>query len=292
MESLTLGAIVGGIVTNILGHYPNLAVCIGVKSFVDHLRKDHKLINHHLQKALKVSLISALQQIALDCQKQLMGECEPQQLFMVMVEFPPEQSYPAEHEPDIKLLNEKIIRLGVELGKIKKSKEIDPLIDSIDEIAFLLTPEGELAKERIKKIKDDLIAEALLRYGDLPECYRAKVREVLFQRVCEQFAAKIKYVPEVRRIFQAQLLAQVHANSAEQQQKTQKTVDDSMSILLSEMGNLKNTVQQVLNRSDEHPPIQKMELEKCAEGTLVLKLSIDNISAQRLTEIVQYLQRV
>ncbi|MCC3446054.1 MULTISPECIES: hypothetical protein [unclassified Microcoleus] len=291
MEGFTLGAVVTGIATNILAHYPDWVVCKGVKSFVNYLKQDDKLINHHLQKALKSSLLSALQNIARECENQLVG-LDPKNMLMVMVEHPPEPSYPPEREQDIKILNDKLIRLGKELGKIKKLKDIEPLIDSIEEISLLLTPEGELAKERIKKIKDDLIAEALLRYGDLPECYRAKVREVLFQRVCEQFSAQIKYVPEVRRIFQAQLLAQVHANSAEQQQKTQKTVDDSMSILLSEMGNLKNTVQQVLNRSDEHPPIQKMELEKCAEGTLVLKLSIDNISAQRLTEIVQYLQRV
>ncbi|WP_293134283.1 hypothetical protein [Microcoleus sp. bin38.metabat.b11b12b14.051] len=292
MESLTLGAIVGGIVTNILGHYPNLAVCLGVNSFVNHLRKDRKLINHHLQKALKFSLLSALQKIALECQYQLMGEFEPKQIFMVMGEYPPSPSYPPEHEPDIKILNDKFIRLGKELGKVKKLKEIDPLIDSIDEIAFLLTPEGELAKERIQKIKVRLIDEALSRYGDLPECYRAKVREVLFQRVSEQFAAQMKYVPEVRRIFQAQLLAQVHANLAEQQQKTQKSIEDSMSLLLLEMGDIKNTMQQGLNRSEERLPLKNMELERCAEGTFVLKLSIYNMSPEKITEIVQYLQRV
>lgn len=292
MENWTLGAIVAGIATNILAHYPNLAVCMGVKSLANYLTQDDKLINHHLQKALKFSWLSALQKIALECQYQLMGEFEPQQIFMVMLEYPPEPSYPPEHEPDIKLLNEKFIRLARELGKVKKSKDIEPLIASIDEIAFLLTPEGELAKERIQKIKDNLITEALSRYGDLPECYRVKVREVLFQRVCEQFAAQIKYVPEVRRIFQTQLLAQVHANSAEQQQRNQKTIDDSMSILLSEMGDIKNTMQQVLNRREEQLQPTNRELDKSAEGTLVLKISIENLDPQKLTEIVQYLQRV
>lgn len=292
MESLTLGAIVAGIATNILAHYPNRAVCKGVQSLGNYLKQNDKLINHHLQKALKFSWLSALQKIALECQYQLMGEFEPQQIFMVMLEYPPEPSYPPEHEPDIKLLNDKFIRLARELGKVKKSKDIEPLISSIDEIAFLLTPEGELAEERIQKIQDNLIVEALSRYGDLPECYKAKVREVLFQRVCEQFAAQIKYVPEVRRIFQTQLLAQVHANSAEQQQKNQKTIDDCMSILLSEMGDIKNTMQQVLNRREEQLKPKNMELDKSAEGTLVLKISIENLDPQKLAEIVQYLQRV
>lgn len=289
MEGFTLGAVVTGIATNILAHYPDWVVCKGVKSFVNYLKQDDKLINHHLQKALKSSLLSALQDIARECEKQLVG-LDPKNMLMVMVEHPPEPSYPPEREQDIKILNDKWIRLGKELGKIKKLKDIEPLIDSIDEIAFLLTPEGELAEERIQKIKDNLIVEALSRYGDLPECYRAKVREVLFQRVCEQFSAQIKYVPEVRRIFQAQLLAQVHANSAEQKQKNQ-SIDNSMSLLLSEMGNLRNTMQQISSGSEAIQP-KNMELEKCAEGTLVLRISIDNLPPEKLTNIVQYLQQV
>ncbi|MEG3841473.1 hypothetical protein [Microcoleus sp. herbarium14] len=290
MEGFTLGAVVTGIATNILAHYPDWVVCKGVKSFVNYLKQDDKLINHHLQKALKFSLLSALQNIALDCRNQLIGKFEPNNMLIVMGEYPPEPSYPPEREQDIKLLNERLIRLARELGKIKKLKDIEPLIDSIEEISLLLTPEGELAQEQIQKIKDNLIAEALTRYGDLPECYKAKVREVLFKQVCEQFAAQIKYQSEVRKIFQAQLLAQVHANSAEQKQKNQ-SIDNSMSLLLSEMGNLRNTMQQISSGSEAIQP-KNMELEKCAEGTLVLRISIDNLPPEKLTNIVQYLQQV
>lgn len=293
MESLTLGAILAGILTNILAHYPNRAVCRGVKSLGDYLKQNDKLINHHLQKALKSSLLSSLQRIALECQEQLIGEFQPQQIYHVAIwEYPPEPSYPPECEQDIKILNDKFIRLARELEKVKKLRTIEPLLSSIDEVSLLLTPEGELAKERIQKINDNLIAEALRRYGDLPECYRAKVREVLFQRVCEQFAAQIKYVPEVRRIFQAQLLAQVHANSAEQQQKSQKSLDDSMLLLLSEMGDIKNTMQQVLKRSEGQLLPKSIDLETSAEGTLILKISIDNLTPEKLTKIVQSLQHI
>jgi len=179
--------------------------------FSKSLKKADKVVHHKLKKALKRSFLSALQNIVLECHKELY----PHKFLGVWPIYPPG------HRDDLKWLDQKRNQLARELKQLKREKFVNTLFASLDEIKSLLNTTDLLTNENIQLVKEKLIAEAL-KNGVVPECYERKVRADLFEPVRDHFIWEINHNSVVNSFFHAQLLAKINAQLTEQNSAIQK----------------------------------------------------------------------
>ncbi|MDM8558420.1 DUF1822 family protein [Candidatus Parabeggiatoa sp. HSG14] len=164
--------------------------------FRKYLNKAGTVVHYELKKTLKRSFLAALQNIVLDCYKELY----PHKFLGV---FP---VYPPEHKADLKWLDQKRNQFARELKQLERENFVNTSFASVDEIESLLNTTDILTNENIQIVKGKLIAEAL-KDDIVPECYERKVRADLFEPVRNHFTQEINHNPVVHNLFHTQLLA-------------------------------------------------------------------------------------
>ncbi|KAB8316235.1 DUF1822 family protein [Tolypothrix campylonemoides VB511288] len=247
-----------GIVTN---RVDAMVVAPIVENALKRLQQDSKRENQDLEKILKICFLSALQNIAWESHKELMGSSIVQRYRGIII-------YQSEHREELQWLDRKLQQLVKELKQVKQAEYVEMLFDSWDEIASLLTPKGQLVQEVIQAAEEKLIAEAL-KEDDIPECYVAKVKQILFEKVQEQLSLEIKHNAVLQNLIETNLLAHINANLTKQKLKIK---------------DLENSVQSSKN----------LQLQQSSEARRRIKLEFDveKLDAARLEAIVQHLQKL
>jgi len=192
----------------IIGYLASGGVEITVH-LLDFLKKENTFVNHDLQKAVRRSYLSSLKDIASGCRQELLKDATP--LLITTI-------YPSEHSVDLKWLDQKIKSLKKGLKSIDKEQPVDVSFQSLDEIQTMLKPSGSSAKEIIHSVKERLTAEAL-KDDTAPVCYKEAVEKELFEQMCAYFAREIKDKPNVRHIFDSQVLVQINSTLSDQHKK-------------------------------------------------------------------------
>lgn len=292
MQSIKLDEICREMLWGILGGRAERIAIIAFFIIKTVIKPKGKPVNHDLQKALRCSFLSALQTVTRDCLKQL----------------PPPQMYRAtkiyqspQHQKDVEWLDRKFKQLARDLKQVKKAASVEPLLPVLDDIGPLVNQVGQMAQERIHSVKEKLVVEAL-KDNDVPDCYRAKVKAVIFEEVCDHFTSEIKHNPVVYPIFATQLLDQINANVTELkelprqdlEQSLQQSIAQAMVPMLAELKQLQNTVQQLTTGNKGNLPPSKPESQKPSEGRveITLKISIDKLDTQKLEALAKYLRQV
>jgi len=212
-----------------------------LRDLINQVKKGGKPLNHDLQKALKRSVLLALQNITLDCHKKIMGE-SPQKFtvntggnsYMVDLTSGPFKNiagiiknignilnrnsydtpvtispvYPPELRYELEWLNHKCNQLAMELKRVKKEKPDEKFLASFDRIETFLGLKELSSDKKMQSVKEELIAEAL-KDGTASECYEKIVREELFKLSCDHFVWEIKYNQVIFNIFVVQSLLQI-----------------------------------------------------------------------------------
>ena len=240
--------------------------------FVDNLKKKgKKKINHDLQRAVKRSFLSAIQDIILECQNKLRQTASRKYPLLGNLE------YPDEYRKDVRWLDGKFKELVRELKQIEHSDNISPIFDSFDEIELLLKPTGGPAQEKFQAFEKKLVAVAL-KDVTAPECYQEKVKADLFQRMCDKFAKEIKYTPEVYNIFTATILPQINQTLLKNQQKLQDIealLQPSLTHINERLKNIENILQPKYDKKVE----------------ITLGTDFESLSLPELWEIIEKLQQ-
>jgi hypothetical protein len=260
MDGLTFAAIITTILLGIAANNADRAILRAISSiFRKTIIKDGDFVNHELKKALKRSFLSALQNIVLDCHKELY----PHKFISVWPIYPPE------HRDDLKWLDQKRDQLAKALKQLERENSVETPFASLEEIESLLNSTTPLATENFQFVKDKLIAEAL-KDDAVPECYEKKVKADLFQLVCNHFVWEIKYNDAVHSFFEAQLLRKINAQLTNQQLT---------------MTNLEN-----LLRSSQTQNLPNHA--SVATGKVTLDVDINDISTPQLLEIVDNFKKL
>jgi hypothetical protein len=236
----------------LLGIFTNRVDDILVASRVDEalkrLRKEDKRSNQELEKSLRVCFLSALQTIVRECHQELMGTNSVQRYRGALI-------YPPEHQDELQWLDTKLKQLVRELKLVKRNVDITNPLQSIDDIALLLSPEKLSIATSIQLVKEKLIAEAL-KEGSDSQCYATKVEAVLFDLVKENFTLEVQHNPVLREIVETKLLATLASQKL------------------------------------EIPGVVTKSSLSAARRTVKLELDIEQLDAARLEAIVQHLQKL
>lgn len=232
-----------------------------VEDVLKRLQEDDKQVSHELKKALKVCLLSALQSIVLECHKELLGFSPVKRYRGVIVYLP-------EHREELQWLDSKLRQLAKELKQVKTAKYLDIPLLSLDEIASLLTPEGQLAEKYMLSLKEKLIAEALLKDSFVPEVYEAKIRKYLFKKLQETFVDEVHLNPKIRELFQVKLISQINTRLIAQDTKIKQ---------------LEQVLYQIKNSQIEQPHEARRRVR--------LEFDIEKLDAYILEEIVEDIRR-
>lgn len=204
-----------------------------IRVFRTHLKDRDNLVNHDLQRAVKRSFLAALQHIARECRTELAEQTKADHgKFSLKRVFG--RSSPT-HRDSLEWLDRKRNHLAKELENLRKEQFAEIPFESSDEIAALMKPSGAHAEEVIRSVRQKLTDNALRDGDDAPECYKKAVRAELFERMCEYFASEIKHTPEVRHIFDSQLLARINTSQADTLQRV-RNVEELVSQLCSAFG--------------------------------------------------------
>lgn len=249
-----LGTVLVPIIRGAFVNYSKQAVTKEFNSLLKSLNPGDPQINQPLYKALKFSFVAALQKIAWDCHKEI-------------VPFPKkwrgQPVYPVKHKETLIQLDSKIRLFAEELKQIRKVNDYENLITSTEEIAALLTSEGNLAEDNVNKVKDKLIEAAFTQYGQEPECYATKVKEVLFEQVGNYFQDQIIYNPEVYKLINTRFNAKNYIQSSQKQQL-----------------------------APSQPQTENITIEKKAQGTVTIKISGEQVTPEFLAAIVKELEEL
>jgi len=223
VAELTLGAFLVAILVHLTAMHVHHAVASGTKALANYLKKDAKLVNHDLKRALKRSFLSALQNIVLECHYELY----PHKSLL---------PYPSDKRDTLKWLDRKRNQLATELKELEQQEPVEAPFAFFGEVESLFNPTNQLSKENVQSLREKLITEALKNDANIPECYDKQLRAHLFEQVTEYFAWEIKYNPVVYNILSAQFLAQINAHLTEQKlvmQNLVKLTQSSQPMLLS-----------------------------------------------------------
>ncbi|OQX26578.1 MAG: hypothetical protein BWK80_09700 [Desulfobacteraceae bacterium IS3] len=183
MTSLGGFTLVGSFLMGLLANFTTQKI----NKVYEDFSKKNKFINHDLQRAVKQSFLRAIKAIASEC-------LEKAKL----------------SRTDMKWLEHKQAEVKDALKQLEKTEFPDMPLESLGEIELLFKPSGSMATEQFLQIVEEkLIAEALKDDAAAPESYKEKIRSDLFKQMCNYFAWEIKNTPEVRSIFDSQMLAQI-----------------------------------------------------------------------------------
>lgn len=169
-----------------------------VENFLKRLKQDDQQANHEIQKALRIAFLSAQQNIARECHKELLGTSPVKQ-------YRGNKYYPL-YQVDLYWLDQKIKQLAKNLTKVKTAKYVEMTLSPIDDdIVSLLTSSGQLGEKGIQLFEGHLLAEAL-KDGDEPELYKDKISRFLLQKMQEQITYEIKFHGKLSEVLQNSLI--------------------------------------------------------------------------------------
>ncbi|MEC4986700.1 MAG: hypothetical protein SAJ37_10930 [Oscillatoria sp. PMC 1068.18] len=257
-------------------HYSNEVVIGGFEYLVNYLIKEDEGNQDLLERSLQKCLLASLQQIALEVHQEILPH--PQKWRGIAY-------YPEENREILEQLDNKIKLFAKELKKLKKAKSVEPIFfKSLDKVALLLTKARNFNENQVIELNQNLSRQALNLYGDLPESYAIKVTEDLFAKLSDEFANELTSNSKLQQIFQTKLLASIAANTAQEQM--------SISQLASEIKQLKNSPKTLGDSSSKPIAQEVVELEKTAEGTIRIKLPIEEINGEQLAILIERLQKI
>lgn len=187
------GGLLASALSGVVGNRADSLVITSYKKFIEMVKKGKNPDNHALQKAIKRSYLQALLKICGECLEKLKANKK-------------------ENSSAIEWLEEKTKNLNKQFENVETLEYYDVPNEQLSEIELLVTPQGALAGDRIKNARLKLVRSALEDSG-IPDCFRKKVREGLFEEVCNFFASELKDNPRVQVIFESQLLAKILAES-------------------------------------------------------------------------------
>jgi Protein of unknown function (DUF1822) len=253
IASLVLIPFLVGLVTN---RADALLLAPAVDNFLERFRKD----DQGLEKVFKRCFLSALQNIAIDCHKELLTSSSVQRYRGVII-------YSGKYSKELQWLDAKVKHLALELKNLNKAEQLDIAFQSVDDIALILTSDSQIAKEKIELLESKLIIEAL---GNslVPELYEKQVKLFLIEKTREQFYSEIKHNPGVKNIIETRLLANINESLSNQNVKI-KDLEASL-----------------------YAPIQPA-LQPASEARRRVKMEFDiaDLDAERLEAIVQHLHK-
>ena len=141
------------------------------------LKKTEPSIQNELHKAIKRSFLSALQDVVLECHKKLYPH-----KFLGTVSV-----YPPEYRDDLKWLDRKFKSLSIELKRLEQDKAVEtPFMSLSKNDNFWLNPTDAAAAKHIRAAQENFIAD-VLQEDDLPDCYRTKIKDELFDKIYSKF---------------------------------------------------------------------------------------------------------
>jgi len=258
------------------GYFINITNDHVLHDLISNLKKAGEPVNHDLQKAVNRSFLSALQNIALKCHSELMEKAERK--------FPLiPRAYPPEHREELEWLDGKHQQLALELRQLDRWNAVGELFESAGEIESLLKPEGKAAAETVRSFGKKLVAEALMG-ENAPQCYREKVGAELFQRMCDYFASEIKHTPEVRHIFDSQILAQLNAALADCHENLERKFENMEALMTERFDSLERKPGNV---PDKHKPAQTATAQADSQVRWAMKIEgeVQNLSAVQAKDI-------
>lgn len=200
-----LGWVLASGLSGIVGNRADATVSAVFRTLVQRIKEGGKPVNHELGKVVLRSFILALRDICKECLKELK---------------------PKEQPEVARWLKGKKASIEKQLKEVEKMKYVEPQNEELSEIELLLTPEGKIAEGRVEAIKAKLIKTAI-KNGELSSCYKIKVHEGLFERMCGYFTFELKHNEVVRKIFEEKLLARI-AVKLQGQQVTVEHIEDSL----------------------------------------------------------------
>lgn len=247
-----------GLVTN---RADALLLAPTVDDLLARFRKNDRESGLELEKAFKRCFLSALQNIALDCHKELLTSSSMQRYRGIIV-------YKGQYSQELQWLDDKVKQLAKELKNLTKAEYIDIAFQSVDDMASIFTSDNQINQEKIELLNNKLILEAL--GGDfVPQAYETKVRNFLLAKVREQLYSEIKHNSSFKNIVETRLLANINESLINQKVKIQ----DLEKYLYSPA---QSALQQALQ----------------ARRKVKLEFDVESLDAERLDVIVQHLQKL
>ncbi|RKZ45306.1 MAG: hypothetical protein DRR16_26475 [Candidatus Parabeggiatoa sp. nov. 3] len=232
------------------------------------LEKACQVVHREVKKGIQRALFSALQNIILECHKQLYPH-----KFMGILPI-----YPQQHRNDLKWLDQKRDQLAKALKQLQQDKPIDNALLFLNDFASGRNSTDLAPTTDLDLVKEKLIAE-LLKEEEIPECYAKKVKTHLFDQVCDQFQWEINYNPHVHDfIIQANLT----------QLTTQK---DNVTVIVTldvELHNL-NTPQLfgIVEELRRHGMEVSLKIRRVESGSVKLVLEASQKGGKQLQELFQ-----
>ena len=139
-----------------------------------------------------------------------------------------------------KWLERKTKTLKKQLDDVEKKEFYNIPIEQLNEIELLVMPDGSLAEDKIKKLRSKRVGVAM-EGSKIPNCFRKKVKDSLFQKVCDYFSSELKDNNRVQVIFNSQLLAKISAESEDMKITLEQIVTSLHDISKNEI-KLKNAI--------------------------------------------------
>jgi hypothetical protein len=250
ITSLILIPFLVGLVTN---RADALLLAPAIDNFLERFRKD----DQGLEKVFKRCFISALQNIAIDCHKELLASSSVQRYRGVII-------YSGKYKKELQWLDDKVKHLAKELKNLNRAEQLDIAFQSVDYIALILTSDSQIVKEKIELLESKLIIEAL---GNslVPKLYEKQVKLFLIEKTREQFYSEIKHNPVVKNIIETRLLPNINESWNNQNVK----IKDLEAFL--------------------YTPIQPASE---ARRKLKMEFDIADLDAERLEAIVQHFRKL
>ncbi|MBD2093423.1 AAA family ATPase [Microcoleus sp. FACHB-1515] len=252
MEPVTwafiLTSILGGIIGNRADAGFMRAWGNGTKALASRIRQGDRYVNDELEKAVRRSFLRALQTVASDSLEQLTEGFKKYRGSYVCS---------PENRQDVAWLEQYLKRVEKQIAQAENVDSSDCLLESVEQIELLVTPDGMLNETLVEQVKQNLIDSATQELRT-PELYRRIVEDSLFERLCLFFTYEVKSNSAVRDIFQTQLLAKVNqmlegqALTLESMQFSLKDITSSLPHLLSKLGLLEISVQQLGYSQEQH----------------------------------------
>lgn len=261
MEPIVITAALGGLLANalsgIVGNRADVAVNTSWQAIVDRLKKGDKLVNHDLQRAVLRSFALALKTICKDCINDLKAKKK-------------------ENAEDIRWLEQKRRSLDEELKSIEKAEDVEPSLESLEEIELLVLPNGSLAQDRLNTVRAKLI-DAATRDGEPPKFYKEKVEKELFELMSLFFSNEIRENQRVSNIFEGRLLAQIDVR-LQGQQLTVERIEASLRDVRQAVPQVDEKLTAIMRAANQQTALEK---------SLALRLGYLVAAIERLSLDVQ-----
>lgn len=226
--SLVLTSIFGGIIGNRADAAFMRAWGAGTEALASHITDGDFSINNELEQAVQRSYLRAQISIASDGIEQLTGNLKYRGVY---------QCNPQDRS-DVTWLENFIKDSKKQISQLEKNAQHDTSKSSIEDLKLLVTPEGLLNKSLIQEV-DKKILNVVIGNATIPQVYRQIAETSFFARICLFFSYEVRSNPEVRNIFQTQLLAAAN-QKLNDQSITLSNIEQSLQETASAIPNLLN----------------------------------------------------